>query len=63
MKFQAKLERIEGELGFWVPGHVVRKFDIKDGDELFLDIPKRKSYFGVLRGVGKFTEMDRFDRR
>lgn len=47
-----------------IPKSVVELLDIEEGEALEVSVRRpRVSYLGALRGIGKFSEADRADRR
>ena len=47
-----------------IPSEAVKELSLKEDDEVQIELSKkRKSYFGVFKGVGEFTEDDRLESR
>ena len=64
MQVIVKTKKIGGSIMARIPKDVVMELGIKDNEDLELDVKKRKkSYFGAMKGIGPFTEKDRFDVR
>ena len=65
MQVITKLKRIGGSLMARIPSEAVKELNLKDNDEVYLELKKpKKSYFGAMRGqIGEFTEVDRLDSR
>ncbi len=51
-----------GSLVVTLPKEIVEQEDLKEGELILIEVKKlRKSGFGLLRGVGKFTKKDELD--
>lgn len=62
----SRVKRIGGSLMARIPSDAAKELNIKDNDEIQMDVSKkRKSYFGVFRDskYSEFTEEDRLDSR
>ena len=45
-----------------IPKEIVREENIKEGQLLEIEVEKiRKSYFGALKGIGRFAKKDELD--
>lgn len=57
----AKARRVGGSFVVTIPAIVAKAENIQEDDIVEIKVrKKRKSYFGVLKGIGKFTEEDEF---
>lgn len=62
MRVFARARKVGGSLVVTLPAEVVKEKRIAEGELLELDIGKaRESGFGILKGIGPFTEEDEFD--
>ncbi|MBI2675291.1 MAG: AbrB/MazE/SpoVT family DNA-binding domain-containing protein [Candidatus Aenigmarchaeota archaeon] len=59
MKAFSKVKTVGGSLMVRIPMELAREEGITSGQTVEIDVKKmRKSYFGILRGIGSFTEED-----
>ncbi|HIH10103.1 MAG TPA: hypothetical protein HA254_05555 [Candidatus Diapherotrites archaeon] len=64
MQVIVKVKKIGGSLMARIPSEAVKELSLKEDDEVQIELSKkRKSYFGVFKGVGEFTEDDRLESR
>ena len=62
MKAVTRARKIGGSLIVTIPKEIVKEENIKEGELVQIDVEKiKKSYFGALKGVGKFTKKDELD--
>ena len=59
-----RARKVGGSIMATIPKETVKELNIRDNEEIEMSIKKRKrSYFGIMKGLTEFTEDDRFDRR
>ncbi len=59
MKAIAKVRAVGGSLTVTIPKNAVAAESIRKGDLVTIEVEKgKKDFFGVLRGVGPFTQED-----
>ncbi len=62
MKSVTRARKIGGSIMVTIPKEIVKEEDIKEGELVEIEVEKvRKSYFGALKGIGKFTKKDELD--
>ena len=64
MQTLVKTRNVGGSLMTTIPKEVVEELGIIKGELIRITVEKiKKSYFGKLKGIGKFKEEDRLDSR
>ena len=59
-----RIRALGGSLAVTIPVELVRNQNLKEDEIVEIDIRKhKKDYFGVLKGIGNFTEKDRIKDR
>ena len=59
----AKIRKVGGSLVATIPKDAVKELGLKENEPIEMDVKKqRRSFFGIYKGVGEFTEADRFDK-
>lgn len=64
MRAVARAKKIGGSIMITIPKEIVKEENIKEGELINVDIFRsRKSYFGILKGIGpykreKFSDFD-----
>lgn len=59
-----KTRKVGGSLVVTIPKEVVELARIEEAETIKIDVEKpRMSYFGALKGIGKFKHEERRDRR
>ena len=62
MKMLTRTRSIGGSIIVTIPIEIVREKSIIENELVEIDVEKvRKSGFGILRGIGKFTKEDELD--
>ncbi len=62
MKILTRTRSIGGSIIVTIPSEIVREKSIIENELVEIDVEKvRKSGFGILRGIGKFTKEDELD--
>ena len=60
LKSLARTRKIGGSLVVTIPREIVKEEQLEEGELVEVAVKKqRKSYFGVLKGIGSFTKDDR----
>jgi len=60
MKALARTRAIGGSLVVTIPKEIVREESLREGEIVKVEIEKvKRSGFGALKGIGKFTDKDR----
>ncbi len=59
-----KTRAVGGSLIVTIPIEIVREEDLREDEVVEIQVKKkRKSYFGMFKGIGKFSEEDRMEDR
>ena len=59
-----KTRAVGGSLIVTIPIEIVREEDLREDEVVEIQVKKkRKSYFGMFKGIGKFSEKDRMEDR
>jgi len=59
-----RARKVGGSIMATIPKETVKELNIRDNEEIELNVRKRKrSFLGALKGIGPFTEEDRLDVR
>ncbi|HLC79583.1 MAG TPA: hypothetical protein VJG83_04095 [archaeon] len=63
MQVIVKVKKIGGSFMARIPSDAVKELNLKENDSIHLEMKKpRKTYLGIYKGIGQFTEDDRFDK-
>jgi len=61
MKILTRTRAVGGSLIVTIPIEIVKEKSIQEGELVEIEVEKvRKDFFGALKGIGPFTEEDRF---
>ena len=64
MKTIARTRAIGGSLVVTIPKEIVKNEDLKENELVEINVEKiKKDGFGILKGIGRFTEEDRMKDR
>ena len=59
-----KTRAIGGSLVVTIPMEIVREKNLQEDELVEIEVRKKKNdFFGICRGIGKFTEEDRMEDR
>ena len=62
MKAVTRTKKVGGSIMVTIPKEIVKEGNIREGELVQIEVEKvRKSYFGALKGIGKFTKEDELD--
>jgi antitoxin component of MazEF toxin-antitoxin module len=62
MKAVTRARSVGGSLMVTIPKEIANESSISEGELIEIEVSKiRKSGFGILKGIGKFTEKDELD--
>ena len=62
MKTLSRTRAIGGSLIITIPREIVKEESIQEGELVEVEIKKaKKDFFGVLKGIGSFTEKDELE--
>lgn len=64
MEALTKTRAVGGSLVVTIPIEIVREENLGENEVVEIQVKKRKkSYFGIFKGIGKFSEKDRMEDR
>jgi len=64
MKSLTRTRAVGGSLIVTIPREIVKEQMLRENELVEIEVKKqRRDFFGVLKGIGKFTEKDRMEDR